>query len=1014
MFNTLSSEEVVARTNRLLVRLDLLRRRLYLGEPCSQTEIDDLALDFEKLRTEPRFSAYIKASILELAGRAMERTGANEEATNKYKKAAETLIQSTEITATELIAKSLLLRVTGSLQEAAAAYKRLKRHIEGQLSTAELRIRALFEPMFYGHRVPGGQSVQGPLKNRISVLERIILRLVTMGKTEPAFRLIKYSNIERVDVFCRILEIASELDQTGKDDRAKKVLKAAYAHVPSVYHPAERCRILLRIALECEDMHSLVAKKMQTEVFENLRSGSYRAYTIATYPEISAHHKFFELQKIVKETIERGDFDKAQSLTGMFAGPTPYAEDSPHGFLKGVALAFAKKGAVRKAFQTARLIKSSAHGLDHRHYALDDMVPVLFEAEKVTAEEVLREANASYRDKTCPNILHIIAAKFASEGRLNRALEVASSIEQPFAKVCAYLAIAQIMKAIADAAPIGISATLGQSPEKARAKKPKQTLKARALEVVQMAFEAAQGTEDFIRSELLGRIAVVLSWIGEKEESAVRMDNAIEIARHVGAPSLISLSLRDRVTQLLAMDQVNEAIQLAGSIEEPDERSKALLKIIPHLADRTEIRKEAIEQAKKSIGAALRLGISLDSLFILVEGIREIEPQIDLSDYAREAEETGLFLKGLSRHPTKVAIELGWVFKNLWFASSLYKRSGSSEKINWLEQRLRRIGVFSPLAERPLKAEEIDLFVERNELHQLDACIAIRDRGFIGICGNRGSGKTTLVNAYLSKYLDDPKSTIIRVRCPPHCDHHQFMNLLLYEIVEEFVRKPSISVRQRYQLFRLKRDLKYRISFDNGLEAGAGIGGFRAVISRTKHLIPRDLTHAPLMARINKMLQRQSGYSTRSLIVIDDFDNVAMSEGIDPRTTQLDILRELRGAFSIPGVFFLLMGLETQFLYAEERAKATKDITFDDIINLKLDTLAARHFLSEVLESRLRWLNLTDVFDQSGKSELIEMANGSPRGLIGLLSKYIRCWLDNGIYRFDREAVRELARRLEE
>ena len=97
-------------------------------------------------------------------------------------------------------------------------------------------------------------------------------------------------------------------------------------------------------------------------------------------------------------------------------------------------------------------------------------------------------------------------------------------------------------------------------------------------------------------------------------------------------------------------------------------------------------------------------------------------------------------------------------------------------------------------------------------------------------------------------------------------------------------------------------------------------------------------------------------------------------------------MQDLRAILSIEGVYLILIGLEKHSQFEVKDEKAIEDLAFDDIIHLTSDNEEAHHFHSGILGRRLNWLNLNELFDKSGKEEMVKRAKGSPRELIKYLN----------------------------
>lgn len=991
-------EPKAEKISRLLKRLDEIKRRIYSGEESDREELERIAKDFREAHVDPKLSINVEATVLELEGRLMEKKGNYEEAKSKYPEAAEKLVQWAELTAKELIGKSILLKATRSLAETKEAYKRLKQYIEGQPLRIEGSIQALINPT-------AKEKISKSYEKESSAWGKIVLKLVEMGKTKVAFTMVKYSNLERIEIFNKILDIALKLANKGEKEKAIKIIEAAYnsASAMSPTDRWDRWDILIKIALKCDEIELEVAKRIKDEVFDSIRS---------TY----SYTKSYVLKQNLRELIENenGNIDKARKIMTEIL---PIGNRLDNQVLEDVAVRFAKKGATKEAFKIARLIKEFEE-YNRRHYALDAIIRESMMVENVTAEKLLQEARLSYQNgEICPNALEEIAVKFAWEGNSNKALEIARSIKAHNAKIYALLRIARVP---ASANEELVTQVFSSEIERMPEGEGKQLVdgiisieKSRALSIIEEAINIAHSEDAFWSSHYLSDVALTLNSMGDGKRALKIINEAIDVAYSIDDFLERSESQEHIVLRLVQMRKIKEAFETACSIEDPQRKASALLGIIPELGrNKKEVDKEVIKETKESIEDALRQGMDFTSTSQLVKEILETKLKIDLSEYSKEMEETGLFLKGQKEHPTKVAIELGWVFKNLWLARSLYAKVGSAEKVKEVDEKLKWMGRFSPLDIRPLEEEEMNLFIEREELRQLDTNIAIRNGGSIALCGERGSGKSTLLNNYLSKYKYDPDCLVIKTECSTYYNSCEFMRFLFQKVIEAIKsskRFRELKKEERQRIEDLDEQLKFVISREKGFEAGAGLNIFHAKSSRKKSLTTYDFNHPQIITTIKNVLEEQSANFSRIFIIIDEFDKLDVGEEEDFKRIKYRILQDLRAIFSIGSVYFILIGLEKHFQFeVKDEGKTIEDSAFDDIIHLKLDNEERHHFLSEILERRLNWLNLNELFDESGKEEMVKRAKGSPRELIRLLSKAIAYWMDKGIYKFDQKTVESL------
>lgn len=254
------------------------------------------------------------------------------------------------------------------------------------------------------------------------------------------------------------------------------------------------------------------------------------------------------------------------------------------------------------------------------------------------------------------------------------------------------------------------------------------------------------------------------------------------------------------------------------------------------------------------------------------------------------------------------------------------------------------------------------------------------------------------------------------MECSTYYDSCEFMRFMLQKIIEAVKSSgkfKELKKEERKRIDDLDERLKFAISREKGFEAGTGsniyYANFHAKLSRKKSLTTYDFNHHQIIITIKDALERLSRNFSRIFIIIDEFDKLDIGEEEEFKKIKYRVLQDLRAIFAIEGVFFILIGLEKQFQFeTKDEGKTIEDSAFDDIIHLKVDNGEAYHFLSEILERRLKWLNLNELFDESGKEGMVKRAKGSPRELIRLLSKAIAYWIDKGVYSFDQKTVEEL------
>ena len=193
------------------------------------------------------------------------------------------------------------------------------------------------------------------------------------------------------------------------------------------------------------------------------------------------------------------------------------------------------------------------------------------------------------------------------------------------------------------------------------------------------------------------------------------------------------------------------------------------------------------------------------------------------------------------------------------------------------------------------------------------------------------------------------------------------------------------------------------------MAVGAGLKGGPAQasieVSGREITTSQPFSHPQIIDTLKAVLEEWSAEFDKTFVVIDELDKLGQ-EGMRFKELKYILLQDLRGLFYLKGVYFLLIGLEEHFGFEESCAhKSVEDSTFDAIISLKRTD---EKTMSQILQTRVSWLHLDELFDQSSRDKMVEMAQGSPRKLIRLLARAVAYWLDKGISRFTSEVITEL------
>ena len=176
-------------------------------------------------------------------------------------------------------------------------------------------------------------------------------------------------------------------------------------------------------------------------------------------------------------------------------------------------------------------------------------------------------------------------------------------------------------------------------------------------------------------------------------------------------------------------------------------------------------------------------------------------------------------------------------------------------------------------------------------------------------------------------------------------------------------------------------------------------------VSGRQNTTAQPFSHPQIIDTIKDLLKEWSNEFDKIFIVIDELDKLTPSS-MHFKELKYTLLQDLRGLFYLKGVYFLIIGMEEHFSFDESgTCKSVEESTLDAIIFLKP---ADDNTMSQILQARLSWLHLNELFDQSSQDKMVEIAHGCPRKLIRLLAQAVAYWLDKGIPRFTPEIMAQL------
>lgn len=215
-------------------------------------------------------------------------------------------------------------------------------------------------------------------------------------------------------------------------------------------------------------------------------------------------------------------------------------------------------------------------------------------------------------------------------------------------------------------------------------------------------------------------------------------------------------------------------------------------------------------------------------------------------------------------------------------------------------------------------------FLETGSWERLHEILATGNGGVYGLCGPRGSGKSWLMHRAITE-ARALGGTGLWFPCPSGYDPEAFLSMLadtLASQVEEAKAPPRggsrvswlkprrravrwrarrvvkrarrFRERTRFSVTSLKRSAQANLSVTR-YSAKAGIGG-----NRSTDLAEREPTVASLVFDFRRFAEDAAKVFSPLVIAIDELDK------IDSPETVRALLRDVKGIFEIPGVYFLL------------------------------------------------------------------------------------------------------------
>jgi len=526
------------RSRDLLGELARVRRRAIDGKQDWHQDLQRVQLELNQLdwRMPSSFSAFAEASIDEIRAWEASRLGCTSEALELYRGAGLKLVDWLRLTSSELLAKSVMLHLPQSPAAVESAYRK---HFGGVAdeSWAEAQARFFLEDVVPDGTVAVRPSPRDearstkPKSPQQGWHLRLVLRHLRRGRYRLALFLLLWSNIDRHRFIDEALVWADELCASGDANEATVLLASLYAQNHWIYHPGTRVYALLKIALQCDETNTGFAKSIHDEIFESLESGLCTEHKQGSYPPITQSMILHAVGHVARELVSQGRADCAQSLTSRFLKDDTDDPWDNGALVKEVALAFAEIGENQRALEVVGMLSASSL---FRKQLLDDVYRRVLRNDGLDIRSIHEHMQLSYESNVTPSLLREVSEKASDYCEFDLALEVARSIDQPYARTFALVYCARNLEAFhelvldklrAPGEDLGPDAQLLSQDERSfLASITEAFQKQRIDQIVGEAREASDQGQDLVKGIIKTGMAVRLRYMNRMAEAEELLD----------------------------------------------------------------------------------------------------------------------------------------------------------------------------------------------------------------------------------------------------------------------------------------------------------------------------------------------------------------------------------------------------------------------------------------------------------------------------------------------------------
>ncbi len=353
---------------------------------------------------------------------------------------------------------------------------------------------------------------------------------------------------------------------------------------------------------------------------------------------------------------------------------------------------------------------------------------------------------------------------------------------------------------------------------------------------------------------------------------------------------------------------------------------------------------------------------------------------------------------------------VGIAFKNLLHAYYLFERAGEFQYAKELDRKLERFRKYSSLNIGPLTPDNMHFFVEQGVCADLQFGVDVRRCGAIAVVGKRGSGKSTLVNEFVLRQSRVSDAFVARIECLAYMDGQDFMSYLYAQILGRLLYTKRLTKSDTTLIQNRMDSLRYSVTNTDSEELSAEIqAGIPNIISFSlkptafSHSVSkteRDMQYIALMHELKDTLSMIKKYFSKVIIVMDEFDKMNNPKDKIMGREKYSFLQGLRNLIATDGVHFIVVGLDESFKFDEDNEEVEHSV-FDTIITVHTDDKTLRN----IMNRRITWLGMDDVFPDNVREKIIKSTNGSPRKLIRILSDLVAYWAKEHAYRLDEENI---------